>query len=139
MSNPIKKRGLRQMNKYEEKILLLSFIPSTLLCICMTGLLYVFFDDFGRALTNEKTILDIAYVKHWGILVMSSLWVFFVALIMWVCWEAHHLVGAFNRVKKELHDVSTGERKDTVHVRDKDQLFQELLENINVIIKKLYD
>ena len=70
---------------------------------------------------------------------MSSLWVFFICSIIWVSWEAHHLVGAFERVNRELHDVSIGQRRDPISVRENDRLFQELLENINTIIKKLWD
>ena len=104
----------------------------------MTALLCLFFDDFGKALTNEKTVLDIAYVKHWSGLVMGALWVFFVGLLLWVYREANYLVGAFNRVKKQLNEVSTGKRQEPIIVRNQDHLFLELLENINVIIKKLY-
>jgi len=127
-----------KMNKYQQKIFLLSFIPCSLLCICTSVLLYIFFNDFGKALSNQRTMLDAAYVNHWVFLVMGSLWVFFVMLILWVSREANHLVGAFERVNKELYDVGTGQRKDPIIVRDNDQLFSDLLKNINVIIKKLY-
>jgi len=133
------RRGIKHMNKYQKKIFLLAFIPCTLLILCMTCLLYIFFNDFGNALLNEKTIVDVTYVKYWSILILGSLWLFFVFLCIWVIKESNHLVGAFDRVKKELHDVSVGERKEVIIVRDKDHLFRELLENINVIVKNLYN
>jgi len=88
----------------------------------MTVLLYIFFNDFGNALLSEETAIDIPYVKHWGLLIMGSLWCFFVLLILWVLVESNHLVGAFDRVRQELSDVSEGRRKEEIVVRGKDHL-----------------
>jgi len=133
------RKGFKHVNKYQMKILMLSFVPCTLLCLCMTILLNVFFNDFGKALFNERTIIDIAYVKHWFLLILGSLWCFFTLLIIWVFQESNHLVGAFDRVKRELKELSEGRKKGPIVVRDKDHLFKEILDSINVIIKKLYN
>ena len=133
------RKGLKNINKYQMKIILLSFVPCTLLCLCMTILLYVFFNDFSKALINEQTIIDVAYVKHWFLLIFGSLLCFFMFLMFWVFKESKHLVGAFDRVKRELKEQSEGRKKGPINVRKKDRLFKEILESINAIIKKIYN
>jgi hypothetical protein len=141
--NKKRKGFLTTYNKYQEKIVLLSFIPSFCILFVFTVSLFFIRSEIVNNVRNGVHLNYAFVLMHWihhsynyiiwgvcGIFILSAIWAFKIA---------HELLGAFNRIIKELDEVIEGRRTKSISARPEDGLAQELLKRINVLAQHYID
>lgn len=124
-------------NRYQRHILALTFIPSFLMCLLLAGLFSVFYHNLVDVILNQSSAKAVLLIQKWHIyLIIALLSVFFI-LLMWAYTVSKNLVGAFDRVIRELDKVIEDKEKRHVVVRKNDYLAKELLIRINKLIDSL--
>ncbi|MBF0483798.1 MAG: hypothetical protein HQL25_03720 [Candidatus Omnitrophica bacterium] len=121
---------LYHINKYQ-KIL---FFPTVLVFMigCMMAwlsLLYFVLGDYSAnpGLGQLRFIIP----SFLFILVVA-----FVLVIVWQCKLSNSVVGAFSRVIREMDEVLDGKRKGPIIVRQRDEMFYEIVQRVNAFIEK---
>jgi type II secretory pathway component PulF len=130
-----KKRNIfLTQNKYQEQIIQLTFYPAVLtffIFIITISVTHPFvkkvifhnsFDGMNRLLSLYSWMMVFAV----GVALFLSIIFSFIV--------SHYLVGAFQRIIKELDDVIAGRSQKTITCRPGDHLAKELLKRVNVLI-----
>ena len=71
--------------------------------------------------------------------IIIVLWVLMFFVLYWAYRVSNHLVGAFDRIIRELDEYLDGGKKKHIHSRKNDQLADELLKRINAMIDRIPD
>jgi len=91
-------------------------------------------DEYIKHLSTPAVF---ALVKKWGFLTISALWMLFISIAVWVLGVSGNLVGAFQRIIRELDEFIDGKELKQIKARSKDDLANDLLKRINILIKNL--
>ena len=122
-------------NKYQDKIILLSFVPSA--CIFIAFMLIVFIGNpiISKAVFSKSlpTVANLIYTFTGAIVFILCLIILSAIMIAFVI--SHHLVGAFGRIIRDLDDIIEGRSKRNITYRPGDDLAADLLKRVNVLVE----
>ena len=122
-------------NKYQDKIILLSFVPSAFIFIAFMMIVFIGNPIISKAVFS-KTLPSVANLIYTftGVLVFILCSIILLAItIAFVI--SHHLVGAFGRIIRELDDIIEGKSKRSITYRPGDELAGDLLKRVNVLVE----
>lgn len=136
-TNHSKKRNVFiTANKYQDKIILLSFLPSALIFLAFMGIVFI-----GNPIIT-KAVYHSSYPEMIKlVLTFTGAIVFFICLIVLLAMMlsfvvSHHLVGPFGRIIKELDDIIDGKsQRISIINRPGDSLAADLLKRVNVLVE----
>ena len=122
-------------NKYQDKIVLLSFLPSAFIFLAFMGIVFVGNPIVAKAIYHSSYPQMIKMV-----LVFTGALVFCICLIVLLSMMmsfviSHHIVGPFGRIIKELDDVLAGKASKLITSRPGDDLAAEILKRINILVE----
>jgi hypothetical protein len=122
-------------NKYEENIVFLIVLPPALIFLGFICIIFLINPYTMNAVFHcpESVWSKIAFPISIGIITFLCLML--VLCFMWLFIVLHNLIGAFDRIMKELDDIIAGRSKKTIVARPKDELANDLLKRINTLIK----
>ena len=132
-----KRYSFFNINKYQKRILLVTFLPILIVCTLLAAFITIFFKEVLNVILYQTSAPAIQLVNKWGIIVFMTLWIFLVGVFFWACLLTRTIVGAFERIMHEMDDVIDGKKREHIHARSHDQLAHELLKRINVFIDHL--
>lgn len=122
-------------NKYQDKIILLTFLPSALIFLIFIGIIFlgnpivcqsVFHTTFPDL---EKLVKQLS---EWIVVFMCSIFLYSVIIAFVI---SNEMVGAFGRINRELDDIIAGRSSKTITCRPKDDLIKDLLKRVNVLVE----
>ena len=125
------------INKYQWPILIVTIVPSVaIICLAML-LIKLFYLSLIDMLLQHSIVDSLVFVKQRCSGIFISLLVALGLIIAFGLTVSMNLVGAFERVLRELDEVIEGKRKSGINVRKNDGLAKELLDRVNTIIGKI--
>ena len=130
------KRFLRT-NKYQKKIIALVFFPAVIIIVFMWIVMTVFYREMVGVILFQSSSEAITTINHWGVIVFLGLVIVLAGVLFLSFSISLQLVGAFERIIRELDDVIAGKTNKPLKARPKDELANELLKRINVFIANL--
>ena len=137
MSEMYKRKKYLNTNKYQRQIIRLAIVPSLAICVIISIMIKVYHMRLIDVLLFGSFVEGVNFVNNWSIFLLASLWSFFIFIVMWAFVVSLRLVGAFNRIIKEMDDVISGKNIKHIGARPRDHLANELLKRINVLIDKM--
>jgi hypothetical protein len=137
--NKKRKVILATSNRYQEKIILLSFIPSLFILLGLAVALFFARESIihnvnkGIHVNYPVAFLNWIYESYnYIIFGLCAIFVFSV----WVSFKlSHHLLGAFTRIIPELDAIIEGRSQKILSARPGDDFANDLLKRINILVK----
>lgn len=137
MASSSKKRNVfLTANKYQDKVILLSFFPSVFIFLAFILIVVIGNPIITKAMYHN-TYPDMVKL----VMSFTGAIVFFLCLVILLSVVlsfviSHHLVGPFGRIIKELDDIIEGKsQKMLITSRPGDDLAADLLKRINVLVE----
>ena len=121
-------------NKYQARIILLTFFPSTLMFLLFICIIFIANPDISKAalhtsfLDMERLILRFP----WSILFLMGLILLLSMVKAYVI--SLHMVGAYGRITYELDEIIAGRSQKIIKSRPEDGPMRDLLKRINVLV-----
>ena len=136
MTANYKRLVLFHTTRFQRRILYISLIPCLLVIPILSMLISILFQKLNSAILFGTTLTSLQVVNYWGHFIFIFIWIFFTVLFLTVFKMSNELVGAFDRVFRELDKVIEGTSSRKITARENDDLVNELLERINVLIER---
>ncbi len=124
------------INKYQLKIILLSLIPSLIVCLFTSLMVRKYYFDTIDVLLFDSVADSVEFITKRGIVIVATIWAFFIFTFILAVTVSGNLVGAFLRIIKELDEILEGKDKKQIMARKRDGLANELLVRINKVLEK---
>ena len=123
-------------NKYQDKIILLSFFPSMFIFLAFSSIVFIGNPILTKAIfhTSINSVTTIVYLFTGAIVLL--LCAIIISTVMFSFIISHHLVGPFGRIIKELDDIIDGKSKRLIITsRPGDDLAADLLKRVNILVE----
>jgi len=134
LSKKLARNIITHLNKFQKQIIFpvliacLSSCVSTLMCVA-----YIYFPD-DYMIFNGITIEKLRFYIPWILIFTSSL---LVVVIFWTYYMSNKLVGPYERIMRDLDKIAEGQSKEALTTRKGDEMFEDLVNRINAIVKKI--
>ncbi|HOW34983.1 MAG TPA: hypothetical protein PL155_01020 [Candidatus Omnitrophota bacterium] len=134
MTEAAKRRVFLRTSKFQRPILHI-FVFSALAVVAALSLAasYLCYDMTNALMATDAKIPTIKIAILLGLMIMPVVFLF---IIIWAYRVSNHLVGAFERILKELDEVIGKNEKRHLKARKGDHLAEELLTRVNVLIDR---
>jgi type VI protein secretion system component VasK len=133
MAKPAYRSNPFRTNSYQRRMIKVPFISVFILNALGSFLIIFFHPHLMKILLPFPQTAD--YANEIAIGVLFIIWVFFLLVTIWSFMVSSNLVGAFERITRELDAVIDGRRKKVLKVREEDHPANELIERINMHIQ----
>lgn len=130
--SPIRQNPLRT-NKYQRRIIAVPFLSLLLMNVMGTAIIVYYRPHLFNAIFPSAQSYD--FINYATILILMVMWFFFLIVTIWAFMVASDVVGSFERITNELKDVVNKGVKKRLSVRFRDHPADELVKQINVLIK----
>jgi len=138
MEESYKNRKLfRHTNIYQRQIIKLTLIPVAALCALISVFLLRFRFELIDMVLYGSNSPSLEFIDQWFVIIIIALWSIFFVVTYLSYRVSLKLVGAFERVIKELDGVITGDSRHPITARDEDFLANALLRRVNILIDNL--
>lgn len=128
-----KRKQFLHINKYQQQMMVPIFICCFVSClVILLAMVFLYSPETVFTRFEEENVGVIIPI----IMIVLSLTIMFV--VLWTYRVSSRMVGAFDRIIRELDDVLNGTRSKTIGTRKGDVMFEELLKRINALIQKVY-
>ena len=121
-------------NIYQNKIILLTFLPSALIFLAFTTIVFIGNPIITKAIYHQSmdNVLSLVYSFTGAIVFFLCLIVILSIVVAFII--SHHIVGPFGRIIKELDDIIDGKSTKNITSRPGDDLAKELLKRVNILV-----
>jgi hypothetical protein len=136
MVNEKKRKWIIKVTKFQFPIIVVSIVPTLTFCVLLTILILYMFGLYVDLIEYQSSPESLAAIHRWCGFLILSVWSFFVFVFIWAQMVSHRLVGAFERLLRELDEAIATNNFKTLKVRDEDYLAHELIKRINVLLDK---
>ena len=138
MSDPVQKsfkRSIFNINRFQKPIINLILYPA----IATSAILfcYILYFQFEVIQVLSSPTKNIEAITGKIFFIFAFLVLSFGGIILWAYKVSNALVGAFERIMRELDDILAGKGKRHLRSRKEDVLANELLKRVNFLIDKL--
>ncbi|MBU0468542.1 MAG: hypothetical protein KKD07_06740 [Candidatus Omnitrophica bacterium] len=130
--SPIRQNPLRT-NKYQRRIIAVPFLSLLFMNLIGTAIIFYYRPQLFNAVFPAPQSYD--FINHVTILILMVMWFFFVIVTIWAFMVASDLVGSFERITNELKDIVDKGVNKRLNVRFGDHPADELVKQINNLIK----
>ena len=122
------------VNKYQRRILIFSLLPLLSVFTLISLVIVYCHQEAVSYLLYATHPPSVQIVNKWGAVSLAVLWVVFIIILIGTYHMSSNLVGAFERILRELdHSIFKRERRQ-LRARIHDDLANELIKRINRII-----
>jgi len=130
-----KRQSLPRVNRFQKRVMFAVMLGSLLgFIFCLLVLDYFYFDE-------SSILFDFSWA-HFRLLVkwFAPLAVFALLVMAMVSLVVtHRILGPYERIIRELDEIIDGKHRRLLSVRQKDEMFSDLLRRINALIKRIPD
>ena len=124
-------------SRYQRRITSLIFITSLVFCVLISLIILYSHYQLINILLYNKGLQDIRSVNDLSIYVLVSIWCLLFLFLIWANNVASNLLGAFERIIRELDEIIENKEKRPVRARPSDELPNDLLKRINILIENI--
>ena len=147
MGKNYKRNPVFNLNKFQQQLLfpviIICILTSSILIFAMLYLYYIG-EHVALFITPESQGYQMAIpwfldIKRYNLIIPVLMLVVAGMLCLMVSWAyhiTHRIIGPHERVIRELDEVIAGKRKGPITAREGDDLFEELLQRVNTLIKR---
>ena len=132
-----KRKLFFRVTKYQRPIVSLALCPALFLCILITVFVIYYQNELVNMILYTTKPISARIITQWGTIIIGTLWVSFFVLSILSCQISSNLVGAFERIMREMDDIIAGKERRIIRARPKDDLANELAKRINILIDSL--
>lgn len=122
-------------NKYQEKIIFLTVLPSILTFLSFACVIFIADPFISKAIFSNSLMFIENLVHRYCLLIVVLMCVFLILSLMGAYVVSNHMIGAFGRIVSELDEIIAGRSQKTITGRPEDDLTNDLLKRVNVLIK----
>ena len=124
------------VGKFQAKIIFITFIPMVVLLGFMFLLLFVIYWSLTGIMLSQQSVPAITReIQQYCYAAVGVITLVFVGFLVWVYIESGKMVGAFERMIKELNAFDPDNPQKAVHARKGDTFAQDIAQRINEILE----
>ena len=123
-----------RMNKYQRRVIAIPVYSILFLNIIGTVLILSYRAQLFMSVSTSPESYD--FINQATILILMVIWFFFLLVTIWAFIAASDLVGAFERITRELTQIIAKGSTKNIIVRQDDHPANELIKQINILIKQ---
>lgn len=131
----IKRKQYFSITRYQWPILTVAIVPAFISCSLLTAFVVYFHGELIDALHYHSAVQTVKVINQWGLTILIVIWVVFITICVWAQTTSSNLVGAFERIFRELDEIIEGKKFHELKARDNDVLVNELLSRVNKMIQ----
>ncbi|MFH1360229.1 MAG: hypothetical protein ABIJ41_04230 [Candidatus Omnitrophota bacterium] len=128
------RKSLANINRYQKEIIYPVLVPSFAIGL-FTLLSLAYYYNFDYRLDTGLSF-DPFFLNFVIPLFLVVLLFFMVFISIWICGVSNRIVGPHERIIRELDDILADKGKKRLTIRKDDQMYKELTDRINALIKK---
>ncbi len=136
MGDDRKRQSFFRTNQYQKPIIHLAVLPTFIFCTLTSFFVLILHNELVAYVKFNTTIETVDVLNRWGWFIIVTIWTFFAVVCAWAQVVSGRMVGAFERVVRELDRVVDGEDVAFIKARDNDRLAGDLLKRVNVLIQR---
>ena len=138
MARPTERRKtIFYMNVYQKKLFIIALFPSLAICCTFIWIGQLFYRQMMGIILFNSPSSSAQLINQWGVAISLVVFGLFVSLIYWGYYVSQNMVGAFNRIMRELDEIIEKGSLKRITVRSKDDLAQHIVNRINVLIDNI--
>jgi hypothetical protein len=126
-------------NKYQREIILIAFVPSAIIFLTFTCIIALGNPAFSKAIFHTSALNMKNMVNQLSTVIILFMFLIYLLSLIRTYIVSNYMVGAIERIIRELDDVVAGRSHHIISSRPKDTLTRDLVKNINVLIKFYVD
>ena len=115
----------------------LALVPSVIFCLAMYFSLEVSQHDMAQTIMDRSDAVSVVFLTEWGVVLALTLLVNLGSISLWAYAVSNQMVGAFERIIRELDGIIEGGAKRPIAARGRDEFATALLQRINVLIENV--
>jgi hypothetical protein len=139
MNNKKPRKKFSTINKYQERIILLTIVPSVLIFISFSCITLLLTMDGSKIFLNQAPGVWVKALHQWASVIITILCGIIAFALILSFTVSHSMVGAFGRIIREMDEVIDGNSNKLIIARPNDELVQDLLKRINFLLKSYID
>lgn len=124
------------IGKFQKKIFLITFIPMVALSVFNFLLISALYLALKRIIQTQSSIPDlIREVQQCSLGAIWAMTLIFIGALFWVNQESSKMVGAFERLIKELNEFDPDKSGNSLETRKGDTFAKTIAQRINLILE----
>ena len=130
------RKSFTTSNKYQEKIILMAFIPVWLILLALVFSLIVIREEIIKAGSSTHSVsMFLSWIHQWYAFIIVGLCALFILIVFLAFRISEDLLGAFTRIIPEMDAIIEGRLNKLITARPSDDLANDLLKRVNVFIQ----
>ena len=122
-------------NKYQQDMILLTFLPSALIFLGFVGIVFIGNPALTMAVFHTSFFNSPNSINQFSELIVILMCSFLLLSIYAAFIISHNMIGAFGRVIKELDAIIAGHSQRAISSRPNDTLTKDLLKRVNFLVE----
>ena len=135
MSAMLRRQIILRANKYERQIIDRIALAFLIIISILAACIFYIYTDFTNRIIEPMAAISM--LKITVVVVLMIVPFLFLLFTIWFYKIANSLVGAFERVIRELDQIIATKEKKHIFVRKGDDLPAELIQRINTLIDRM--
>lgn len=124
------------ITKFQAKIILLTFIPMATLVVFNFILLFVLYSAVVNIiLSPQSTTVLVLEIQKTCVMIIGVMVLIFIGALFWVFVESGRMVGAFERLIRELNTINDPSQVKPLMTRKQDTFAKEIASMINGVLQ----
>ena len=126
-----RRQPFSQANKYQRQIIALAFFPAIIVYAFVAILISVMHRDMVNVIVYGSAATSAQFIYQWTTVILSVLCGILIIILVWAFVVSRNLVGAFERIIRELDKMLEKGEKWTLRARKNDHLVNDILKRVN--------
>ena len=134
-ASPITKiKTYSKLSDYEKKIILLAFLPATLVFLTFIGIIFIATPTFSLAVFHTSFLSWKEPVEKLSGIIVAALCLVFWGCLIGVVVVTRKMVNSFDHITNDLNEIIAGHSEEIIKTPPNDALTKELLKSVNVLV-----
>lgn len=136
MSPHVRRTNYLRATRFQIPLMAMTLVPTFI--FCLTGSIFILYGqrELIDYINQTPNLTHTELVNTGGLYLLGIVWLFFGIVYSWARLVSGKMVGAFERIIREMDMVIDGEDIQRIEARDGDYLASMLLGRINRLIAK---
>lgn len=136
MKDHIVRQSFFRTSRYQRPLMSLTLMPTFVFCCVLSIFVLFLHNELLDYMKTSSSAEGVRLMQQGGWFAIVMIWSFFMVTFIWAKKVSHRMVGAFERVNRELDQVVSGSDIDKISARDHDELVGDILLRINTLISQ---
>ncbi len=136
MSDHVRRAAFWRVNRFQLPIMSMALIPTLIFCVAGSVLVLYGQRELITYLNANPNLQQTELVNWGGAYLLGLIWLFFGTMVIWVRIVSGRMVGAMERIIREMDFAIQDEDRGPIRARDGDFLAGLLISRINRLIEK---